>query len=547
MPDLNQSTASPPDPPPGALASEALNNKPPDAAAGMRSSMAAEQKELAGPSAELDKVLNSPRPVRPTTEKVPEPPKRGEDFQKASQGFMTTSILLAGLASVFNRAHITTALNAFGASMKGFHAGQLEAGETAYKEWKQSSDTVIANNNAMLDEYKTVLEDRKLSISEQSSRIAIIASKYKDKFTYEAALMHNQAMYAQLYEQHDAHTKQYAQHAAEMQQAHEDRMAALDAKLTPLNTVEGMKKLAEMPPDQQAKVLEMWRFSQERGDPNKQIFADYVRDFTEANGRPPTAQEEADFRKDNLQSQPRSAPAMATQQFIRDYKLSHGGAQPPAMAISGFMADYQAQIAAVKDFDGAGKGATTIQSFNVAVQHLDTLDELADALKNGNVKKFNQVANRWATETGNVAPTNFETARTIIGNEVVKSIIGVAGTGGDRDKAQAAFDAANSPDILKGSTATIRTLIHGQLVGLEKRYVDTTGKTAEQFRGRLTGSAAKMLGVDEKGGTEGAASKPATALPPTSARVVGKTKWTDPSGQEWTWTAHGWDDGATPQ
>lgn len=260
--------------PPGLSAQQALNA--PDAAAGLRSTMATEDKEMAGPTKALDDALNQPRPERPTLQKAPEPPK--QDFSKAAQGFVSTSLLLAGLASAFSRNHITTALNAFGASMKGFHAGQIEQGETAYKEWKQASDTVIQNNNAMLDEYKAVLEDRKLTISEQSSRIAAIASKYKDKFTYQAALMQNQLMYAQLYEQQRQHTMTFEQNAQRIQTEHDDKLSALkqarEVKFPALSTPEGIEqmaqKLVDAPPEKRDQLLKVLTITH----PQLQVAAD---------------------------------------------------------------------------------------------------------------------------------------------------------------------------------------------------------------------------------------------------------------------------------
>ena len=104
---------------------------------------------------------------------------------------------------------------------------------------------------------------------------------------------------------------------------------------------------------------------------------------------------------------------------------------------------------------------------------------------------FNRIANAWATEWGQTAPNNFNSAKQIVGNELVKAIVGAGGGVGDRDKAQAVLDDAKSPEQLREAIGTIRDLIKGLLTGLKKQYEDTTGKT--DFDSRLTGAAKTML------------------------------------------------------
>ena len=53
---------------------------------------------------------------------------------------------------------------------------------------------------------------------------------------------------------------------------------------------------------------------------------------------------------------------------------------------------YGAANKVVKDFS-TGKPGQSVRSFNVALSHLDTLGNLADALKNGNIQIINKVAN----------------------------------------------------------------------------------------------------------------------------------------------------------
>jgi hypothetical protein len=81
---------------------------------------------------------------------------------------------------------------------------------------------------------------------------------------------------------------------------------------------------------------------------------------------------------------------------------------------------------AEKDF-ATGKQGTSVKSFNVAISHLGTLDQLADALNNGNVQLINKIGNAYATQSGGTAPTDFNAAKKIVADEIVKAIVGSGG------------------------------------------------------------------------------------------------------------------------
>jgi hypothetical protein len=136
---------------------------------------------------------------------------------------------------------------------------------------------------------------------------------------------------------------------------------------------------------------------------------------------------------------------------------------------------YGTRQKAEKDF-ATGKNGNTVRSFNVALSHLDTLSQLADALNNGNTQMINRLGNAISSQTGGPAPTNFETAKHLVADEVVKAVIGAGGALGDREAAQKVLDAANSPDQLKGAISTYQHLMAGQIEGMRHQYKATVGK-----------------------------------------------------------------------
>lgn len=145
----------------------------------------------------------------------------------------------------------------------------------------------------------------------------------------------------------------------------------------------------------------------------------------------------------------------------------------------------------VSDFT-TGKAGNTIRSLNVTVDHLDTLNELSTALNNNDIKQVNRLGNAFAAQTGGTAPTNFNAAKKVVADEIVKGIVGSGGGVTDREEAAAAIDAANSPAQLQGVIQTYQKLLTGQLGGFSQQYVSTTGKT--DFDKYLSPRTKKILG-----------------------------------------------------
>lgn len=173
--------------------------------------------------------------------------------------------------------------------------------------------------------------------------------------------------------------------------------------------------------------------------------------------------------------------------------------------------DYSSnQIGAVREFN-IGKLGNQARSLNVAVSHLDTLKPAIDALNNRNMTLFNQFGNAYATATGNPAPTNFDAAKQIVGDEIVKGIVGAGGTGGDREKAQDALNKANSPAQLAGVVKTYQSLLGGQLGGLKLQYKHSTGK--DDFD--------SLLSEETKAELEQPTKASILKTPPLNAKLIG--------------------------
>jgi hypothetical protein len=136
--------------------------------------------------------------------------------------------------------------------------------------------------------------------------------------------------------------------------------------------------------------------------------------------------------------------------------------------------EYEARSRAVAAFS-TGKQGQAVNSFNVAVYHLDTLSKLADALANGDARGINRLSNEISAQTGSSAVTNFNAAKQVVADELNKAILGSGGGEGERQDTDAKINAASSPAQLKGIIDTYKQLMVGQLVGLRQQYQVDTG------------------------------------------------------------------------
>lgn len=152
---------------------------------------------------------------------------------------------------------------------------------------------------------------------------------------------------------------------------------------------------------------------------------------------------------------------------------------------------------AYKDF-GSGKLGSMTRSANVAIAHLGTLDKLNDALGNGDVQAVNNLRNSFKEQFGSEAPTNFNAAKAIVGDELVKFITGTGGALADRENAQNQINNAKSPAQLKGVIKTYKDLMTGQLGGLKRQYEQSTMR--DDFGLLLSPETVSEIGGNQSGG-----------------------------------------------
>ncbi len=136
------------------------------------------------------------------------------------------------------------------------------------------------------------------------------------------------------------------------------------------------------------------------------------------------------------------------------------------------------------------------------------------------MRLFNQIANRFATETGGTAPTNLQAAVTMVGPEISKAVIGAGGGQGDREKVDAALAALvkGGPAQAAGTVATMQDLFGGRLTEAERTYKRTTGR--EDFADSFLSPAAQKILSTKKGGASTARTVTRTGTDSSGKKVI---------------------------
>ena len=139
----------------------------------------------------------------------------------------------------------------------------------------------------------------------------------------------------------------------------------------------------------------------------------------------------------------------------------------------------------LKSFSGGIEGRS-VRAMNTATDHLFTLEEAGNALKNGDIRLFNSIGNKINKEIGVAAPVTFEGVKKIVAGEIVKATTGTAGALGDREEIQRTIDGANSPEQLLDQINYYKKLMAGQLQSLELQFITGTNRGSSEFRQRLS-------------------------------------------------------------
>jgi hypothetical protein len=243
-----------------------------------------------------------PAPPVPHMQQINQPPPDAKDYQKGAMEFASAMAVLGAVAGRFTRAPGGAALGAFAGAVKGWQTGNLQAYETAAKQWEQQTKQALDNNRVVMEQYKLTLENRKMNIDEQMSQIQLLATKYHDQMMYDAAGSKYYTMVANIYEKNMQFTEKATEAAAKLQEKREEQRAKNEQSGAYWLSPQGQAELNAVNPDgtpkynevQKAGVKQLIDIYGQKQVGKSAIAQDrqqYINEFTEQNGRKPTIEE----------------------------------------------------------------------------------------------------------------------------------------------------------------------------------------------------------------------------------------------------------------
>jgi hypothetical protein len=254
------------------------------------------------PPPQLPKVNYPPMPQQPQLQQNKEPPPDAKEYQKGAMDFASAMAVLGAVAGRFTRQPGGAALAAFGAALKGWQTGNLQAYETAAKQWEQQTKQTVDNNKMLMEKYKLALDDRKMNIDEQMSKIQEIATQYHHQIMYDAAAAKNYTMVAHIYEKNVQYTEKATEAAAKLQEKRDEQKTKNEQSATYWLSPSGQAELNAVNPDGTPKyseaqkagvkqLIDIYAAKQVGKSAIAQDRQQYINEFKAENGRDPTSAE----------------------------------------------------------------------------------------------------------------------------------------------------------------------------------------------------------------------------------------------------------------
>lgn len=458
----------------------------------------------------LDQLAAEKPPAAPDIAK-PEAPPKPPGQADPLQSFGSFASALGIFGGLLSRHPLTASLKAASAAIQGAKQHDQEAYQRAFDEWKVQSEYAAKVADWQYQRYRTVLEQNKGSHDQIMSQLQVLASLDQDATALHAIRSGDIGLFEKMMDDRYRMIQGLKDSSLKVKQFDEEVRYHNEMMKTPEHqaTLAFMQANPNATPDQWAAFKQS--MAPHLTNPTSIVLMNAMEQYAlEHGGQPMPPEEQVRLLAGMRNGTPDPKTVEQTAQGIAAYQIA-----PPSSFVmktpfgqevmSRVMelnpkyqsARYGEVTKAARDF-GTGKQGDTVRSFNVAVQHLGTLEELLQALQSGDIKALNRAGVAFQEQFGGPAPASFDAAAQIVGDEIIKAVIGGKGALGDRDAAGARLSAARSPAQLQGVIDTYKKLMAGQLIGLEKQYQDTTG--LDDFETKLLPDTKKALGAYRKTG-----------------------------------------------
>lgn len=419
------------------------------------------------------------------------PPPKPETKTNPLQEWGSAALVLMALGSRVSRKPRIAAMNAAASAINGLREGRQQEADNAYRTWEAESRNAHQAAAFELNAYKEIMrnfEQRQQHVAERGlaidagnkAKLDVLARAFQDAPMFRALQEGPQAVDSLIKKREDLQERELR--AREMN----SKFYAADSEYKQWEqTEEG--QLA----DPATRLLKRREFFDRAGTGSSW--------FGRINLSPEQKQVFAERMANRLGKVPSDAERRRSPDLQEAYEMAIK--MNPALSEADFPAAQRAVIAFA-----TGKQGDTVRSLGTVRHHLNTLEEIGEALNQSDIPRVNAIANALAAETGQPAPKSWDAAKKVVGDEIAKVLVGSgAGALGDREKVAEILDRAASPAARRGAIDTLKKLIRGQALQFRHQYESATGK--KDFDAKLGPEVAEFFRLNE----------PATDAPPAWA------------------------------
>jgi hypothetical protein len=407
----------------------------------------ARQKAAALKPLREQELAQASQPLPQPPQSQPLPPVPSNQMSDADNAWLNAAMFLGSLAGGLTRNHVTNALAGMTGAVEGYTQGRKDLFQQQMDIWKAANDRALKENDRSQKAYEAVLQNRQLSMQQKMMQIQITAAQFDDEAMAGAAAQKDTLAVAQLADQRAAR-------AADMGKA----SVALDGE---------RGKMAEQEVAQSPQVTKAMAEGRERWPTGSSGYGGMLaRARVQAILALNPEAKETDFAR-NLSGERYAGTAQQREQFTSDTTRIRGWTR-------------------IEE--------TMKKSQGVALSHLEELKDLTGRLGNGDINVINYFKQEFQAQTGNPAPTDFDAAKEIVGDEVVKAILGGQSSSKDRENLKNTINRARSPEQLDSAIEVYQRLMAGQMLGLKRQYdFAHQGVKAPAFEEGLDDNAKRLI------------------------------------------------------
>jgi hypothetical protein len=434
------------------------------------------------------------------------PPQNMHETWKQWSGIASAFALLGG---IFGRNH-SAALASAGVMLQAANSADASAYDKAYGQWKDHLDRGLKLVELLNQDARSIIEDARKPYEDKLTELSTLSTAYNLNEKLDPESVYNQqkqlemakALQGLIEAQNETGAIKDLMDKAQAANPKMTRGEAYAAAKAQLRAGSGGWVVMTDPVNKDAS-----------GNPIQYRYNPNTGQATTLNNEPyqPGGAQKLSARADSAQApvDPRQVDFVA--KGIAEYRMAplSGWAmnKPFGQAVMARVlemnpeynaAEYRARYIGETRFT-TGKQGDTIRSFGTSIDHLETMQEAADALANGNVQALNRAKNKIAAQFGYEGPVDFNFVKSIVGAEVSKAIIGGVGTLTDREELQRGFDLMNSPQQAAGVIRMAKLLMAGQLKNLRHQAV-SIGWDDDRFNQQLSPLARSALEEVERRG-----------------------------------------------